>query len=154
MIATSLAPSTLDSWLKAYPSLPGLLIALVCLLVLFRVLWPRFKSAGRGKGRPVMDPVQVEQLLTGGGALVVDLRSPDAFKTGHIRGCMHVPFHELNARFVAPDPKAKRAMILVDETDELSHQAFDQLTARGFSWLYVMQGGMKAWRSANRPITK
>lgn len=154
MIATSLAPSTLDSWLKAHPSLPGLLIALVCLLVLFLVLWPRFKSAGRGKGRPVMDPLQVEQLLTGGGALVVDLRDDGAFKTGHIRGCLHVPLSELSARFAAPDLKAKRAMILVDETDELSHQAYDQLVARGFSWLYVMQGGMKAWRRANRPVAK
>ena len=36
----------------------------------------------------------------------------------------------------------------------LAHRAFDLLTGRGFTWLYVMQGGMKAWRRANRPVAK
>lgn len=154
MIAISLAPTSIAGLLKAYPFLPGLLFALVCLLVLFLVILPRLNSARRGRGRPVMDPLQVEQLLTGTGALVVDLRTPEAFRTGHIRGCLPVPFKELGDRFKAPDPKANRALILVDETDELSHQAYDLLVARGFSWLYVMKGGMRAWRNANRPVAK
>ena len=102
----------------------------------------------------MLDPVQVEELINGSGALVVDLRDAEAFRTGHIRGCLHVPFMDLSQRFATPDPKARRAMVLVDETDELAHQAFDLLTRRGFTWLYVMQGGMKAWRRANRPVAK
>ncbi len=154
MLAATLAPTTLEGWLKAYPYLPGILFALVCLLILFLVLLPRLGSWRRGNGRPVLDPVQVDELITGSGALVVDLRSAEAFRMGHIRGCLHVPFADLQNRFKAPDPKASRALVLVDETDELSHQAFDLLTRRGFSWLYVMKGGMKSWRRANRPIAK
>jgi rhodanese-related sulfurtransferase len=118
------------------------------------VVLPRIGSWRRGRGRPVLDPVQVSELITGSGALVVDLRSAEAFQTGHIRGCLHVPFEDLPNRFLAPDPKARRALILVDETDELSHRAFDLLTQRGFSWLYVMKGGMKAWRRANHPTSR
>jgi len=154
MLGTAPAPTTLEGWLKAYPQLPGILLAAVCLLVLLLVVLPRIASWRRGKGRPVLDPVQVDELVTGSGALVVDLRSAEAFRSGHIRGCLHVPFGELHQRFVAPDPKARRALVLVDETDELAHQAFDLLTRRGFTWLYVMQGGMKAWRRANRPLAK
>jgi hypothetical protein len=65
-----------------------------------------------------------------------------------------VPFEELPARFAAPDPQARRPLILVDETDELSHQAYDLLAGRGFIWLYVMKGGLRAWRRANRPLSK
>ncbi len=154
MSGTALAPTTLDGWLRDYPRLPGILLALICLLVLLLLLWPRIASWRRGKGRPVLDPIQVDELITGSGALVVDLRSAEAFRTGHIRGCLHVPFEELRQRFAAPDPKARRALVLVDETDELAHRAFDLLTGRGFTWLYVMQGGMKAWRRANRPLAR
>jgi len=30
----------------------------------------------------------------------------------------------------------------------------DLLTARGFTWVYVLKGGMVAWRSASRPLTR
>ena len=154
MSGTVLAPTNLEAWLKDYPYLPGILLALICLLILLVVVLPRFASWRRGRGRAVLDPVQVEELINGSGALVVDLRDVEAFRTGHIRGCLHVPFMDLSQRFATPDPKARRAMVLVDETDELAHQAFDLLTRRGFTWLYVMQGGMKAWRRANRPVAK
>ena len=154
MSAATLIPTTLEGWAKAYPFLPGLVFAAVCLLILLLVALPRIASWRRGKGRPVLDPIQVEELLLGSGVLVVDLREPEAFRLGHIRGSLHVPFRELASRFEHPDPNARRALVLVDDTDELSHRAFDQLTARGFDWVYVMQGGMKAWRKASRPIAK
>jgi rhodanese-related sulfurtransferase len=154
MIAAVLAPTTLESWMKEYPYLPGIVFAAVCLLILVVVVLPRIASWSRGRGRPVLDPVQVSELVSGSGALVVDLRSAEVFRSGHIRGSLHVPFEDLAHRLAAPDPKASRTLILVDETDELSHQAFDLLTSRGFSGLYVMQGGMKAWRRGNRPIAK
>lgn len=154
MLAAALAPATLEGWMKEYPFLPGLGFAAVCLLILLLVATPRLASRRRAKGRPVLDPMQVEELLLGSGALVVDIREPAAFKTGHIRGCMHVPFRELAARFKAPDPQARRALVLVDETDVLSYQALDLLTSRGFTWIYVMRGGMRAWRQASRPVAR
>lgn len=154
MLASLSAPETLEGWLKDYPSLPGLLVATLCLLILLFVVGPRIASWRRGKGRPVLDPVQVDELLMGPGALVVDLRSAEAYRAGHIRGSLHVPFNELAGRFKAPDAKAKRAMVLVDETDEWSHRAYDLLAARGFDWMYVMQGGMRAWQKAHRPLVK
>jgi rhodanese-related sulfurtransferase len=154
MLGTTLLPANLEGWMKEYPYLPGVLFASFCLLILFFVVLPRIGSWRRGKGRPILDPVQVEELVAGSGALVVDLRDAKAFRTGHIRGCLHVPFEELDNRFATPDPKARRALVLVDETDELSHRAFDLLTRRGFNWLYVMKGGMRAWRRASRPMGK
>lgn len=154
MITAALVPTTIEGWMKDYPYLPGLFFAAACLLILSLVALPRIASWRRGRGRPVLDPLQVEELLLGSGVLVVDLRDVQAFRTGHIRGCLHVPYPELATRMAAPDPNAHRALVLVDETDELSHQAFERLSARGFSWMYVMKGGMRAWRSASRPVAK
>jgi len=154
MLAAASVPTTIEGLLKERPHLPGVVLAGVCLLILFFVVLPRLASWRRGRGRPVLGPLEVEELLLGSGALVVDLRDLQAFRKGHIRGCLHVPFPELATRLKAPDPDAHRAMVLVAETDELAHRAFDILSARGFSWLYVMRGGMKAWRSASRPVAK
>jgi hypothetical protein len=65
-----------------------------------------------------------------------------------------MPFEELPARFAAPEPKPSRALILVDDTEELPHHPFDPLATRGLPGVYTLQGGMKAWRQANRPISK
>mgnify|MGYP000079956367 CR=1 FL=1 len=154
MAAIAQALTTLRSWMEAYPFLPGLVFSTLCLLLLFAVALPRLRSWRRGQGRPVLDPLQVEELLQGPGVLLVDLRENEAFRRGHIRGCLHVPFAELTRRLAAPDPQAKRALVLVDETDALSHRALRQLTARGFEWVYVLKGGMRAWRAESRPVVK
>ena len=147
-------PTMLEGAVSGSLFLPGLQIAAVCLVLLLLVALPRIASWRRGRGRPVLDPAKVESLLFGAGALVVDLRDAEAFRGGHIRGCLHMSFKELQIRFIKPDPKAERPLILVDETDALSHRAYDLLLSRGFTWIYVMKGGMKAWRRARRPLAK
>jgi rhodanese-related sulfurtransferase len=135
-----------------YP--PALWFGAGCLLIMVVVAYSRLGSWWRGRHRPTLTPLQVEELLLGQGALVVDLRDQATFRRGHIRGCLHVPFAELATRLQTPDPAARRPLVLVDETDALSHRALDLLTARGFDWLYVLKGGMRAWRRESRPVAK
>jgi rhodanese-related sulfurtransferase len=154
MFHSILAPTPLEGGMPQGVYLPGLLLAAACLLVLLWVALPRLASWRRGRGRHVLEPSAAESLLLGAGALVVDLREEKAFRMGHIRGCMHVPFAELPNRFTAPDPKATRSLILVDDTDAVSHRAYALLVQRGFSGIYVLKGGMRAWRRANRSVAK
>jgi rhodanese-related sulfurtransferase len=154
MFTAALAPSTLESGVQHGVYMPGLQIAAICLVLMLLVALPAIASWRRAWGRHVLEPAAVESLLLGAGALVVDLRNAKDFRTGHIRGCMQVPFAELSTRLLAPDPKATRSLILVDETDVLSHRAYKLLVKRGFTDIYVMTGGMRAWRRASRPMGK
>jgi rhodanese-related sulfurtransferase len=154
MSIAALAPPTLEGGVQHGVYLPGLQIAAVCLVLLLLVAWPALASWRRARGRHVLEPAAVESLLLGAGALVVDLREAKDFRTGHIRGCRPVPFANLATELLAPDPKASRALILVDETDKVSHQAYTLLVHRGFEGVYVMKGGMRAWRRASRPMAK
>lgn len=141
-------------WIQAHPRVPSLIFAALCLVVLLGVALPRIQSWFRGRHRPVLDPLQLEELLLGTGALILDLRDPDQFRKGHIRGAMNLTLDQLADRFRAPDPAARRALVLADETDKVSHRAYDLLRARGFNWLYVLKGGMRAWRAKSRPMAK
>ena len=154
MSGISQAMTTLKGWMEAYPFLPGLVFATLCLILVFAVALPRILSSRRGKGRPVLNPVQVEELLLGPGVLLVDLRDDEAYSQGHIQGSLHVPFAELAQHFEAADPTARRALVLVDETDALSHRAHSLLLTRGYQWVYVLKGGMRAWRDAGRPVVQ
>lgn len=133
---------------------PGLAIGVASLILLMALVYPRLRSWYRGRHRPVLDPLQLEELIHGPGVLVVDLREAEAYRRGHILGSLHVPYGEFPRRFEVPDPSAKRALVLVDESDALSHQALDLLVARGYRWIYVLKGGMRAWRRSNRPVVK
>lgn len=154
MVIAALAQPTLEGGVQHGVYLPGLQIAAVCLVLLLLVALPTIASWRRARGRHVLDPAAVESLLLGAGALVVDLRNAKDFRTGHIRGCLQVPFADLSTKLLAPDPRATRSLILVDETDQLSHRAYKILVQRGFSDIYVMTGGMRAWRRVSRPMAK
>ena len=154
MFTAALAPPTLEGGVQHGVYLPALQIAAVCLVLLVLVALPGIASWRRARGRHVLNPAAVESLLLGAGALVVDLREAKDFRTGHIRGCLQVPFADLSTQLLAPDPKATRSLILVDETDALSHRAYDLLVRRGFGGIFVMKGGMRAWRRASRPVAK
>ena len=154
MFTAAFAHPTLEGGVQHGIYLPGLQIAAVCLVLLLLVALPGIASWRRARGRHVLNPAAVESLLLGAGALVVDLREAKDFRTGHIRGCLQVPFADLSTQLLAPDPKATRSLILVDETDALSHRAYDLLVRRGFGGIFVMKGGMRAWRRASRPMAK
>jgi rhodanese-related sulfurtransferase len=147
-------PPPWQQWVEAHPTAPGLIFAALCLLWLYLAARPRLGSWHRGRHRPVLDPLQLEELLLGPGALVLDLRDPVEFHRGHIRGSLNLTWDQLVTRYRAPDPTARRPIVLVDDTDEASHHAFDLLQSRGYGWLYVLKGGMRAWRRANRPEIK
>ena len=154
MLTLTQSPSSLETFAKDYPYGPGLVFSAACLLLLWLVLLPRMASRRRARNRPVLDPEQVQNVSVGSEALVVDLRTAEAFRTGHIRGSLNVPHRDLPNRFSTPDPKARRAMVLVDENDKGAHLALDFLLSRGFQDVHVMQGGLKAWRREGRPLAK
>ncbi len=106
------------------------------------------------RGGPTLEPRQVEELMSGSGPIIIDLRPPQVFssKPGHIRGSANIPMALLPREIDKIDPGEKRPVVLVDDSDELSHRAFLLLKAKGFGWVYVLKGGMKAWKKAGLPM--
>ncbi|MDP2876042.1 MAG: rhodanese-like domain-containing protein, partial [Holophaga sp.] len=85
---------------------------------------------------------------------VVDLRTRQEFSgpKGHIRSAINLPMSELVKRMDELDTSHPRAFLLVDETDKIAHEAVSLLSARGHQWVYVLKGGMRAWRRAKLPV--
>ncbi|MDE3245053.1 MAG: rhodanese-like domain-containing protein [Acidobacteriota bacterium] len=134
--------------------IPGA-IAILAIVVLLSMWLARMPSALRARKGGVLDPLQLEVLLPGVNPVIVDLRPREEFlgKHGHIRSAISVPLAELGDRIEEIRKESKgRPVVLVDETDQLSHQARPMFEASGFTWLYVLKGGLRAWRAGKLPV--
>ena len=156
-IAMLIMPDADKVWLEQ-PAImiPGSIAALAIMVLL--CLWIiKLPSAIRSRKGGVLDPIQLEVLMPGVRPTIIDLRPREEFlgKHGHIRSAISVPIPEIMERLehIRKESKGK-PVVLVDETDELSHKAKPLFEANGFTWLYVLKGGLRAWRAGNLPTYK
>ncbi|HOD32845.1 MAG: molybdopterin biosynthesis protein MoeB [Acidobacteria bacterium ADurb.Bin340] len=127
--------------------------AMLLLVLLIRLRdYPARRRAKKLGG--ALDCTQLEELMLGNPPQIVDLRPEAAYRgpKGHLRGALNIPFPELAKRLGELDTSHPRPIVLVDETDPLAYQAADLLKAHGHPWVYVLSGGLKAWRRARLPL--
>ena len=144
------------SWAKHKDLALPIGITAGCLLFIALLLsGPKMMSNYRARGRQgVLDPIQVEEMVMGSSPLVVDIREVLEFKgkVGHIRGSVCMPYEELPKRFEELRSKDPRPIIVVDASDNRSYEVSDFLKKQGFDWIYVLKGGLSAWRRERLPL--
>ena len=84
--------------------------------------------------------------------LLVDVREFPEFAAGHIAGSQLVPLSSLAAACASWDPATP--ITLICRTDRRANLAREQLAARKFTNLSVLDGGIQAWRAAGKPLEK
>jgi rhodanese-related sulfurtransferase len=78
--------------------------------------------------------------------LVIDLRSADQFKSGHIKGAVNRKFEELPAYFeTGIKPFEFEKIILVCEDGQVSSYTTSLLRLMGYGNVFAMRWGMSAW---------
>ena len=85
--------------------------------------------------------------LVDAGALLVDVRTPDEFKAGHIEGAKNIPVSEVVQRMDEFGPK-DGVVVVYCRSGGRSGQAKKTLDAAGFTAVHNA-GGMSAWVKAN-----
>ncbi len=83
--------------------------------------------------------------------LILDVRQPREYRTGHIRGAQLVPLAEL-ARTVHALPR-NREVVCLCRTGRRSRAAARQLSKAGVR-AFNLEGGMLAWYRAGLPVDK
>jgi rhodanese-related sulfurtransferase len=111
------------------------------------LLWP---SLTRGKN--TLTTLQATQLLNKGKVTVLDVRSADEFKVGHLRQSKNIPLDQLGARIGELDKSA--AVLIVCSAGTRAARGASQLKRAGFENVYVLGGGFTEWRSQGLPTAK
>jgi rhodanese-related sulfurtransferase len=81
--------------------------------------------------------------------VVLDVREPGEWVTGHVAGATHVPLNDLPERVGDLDPQAPT--LVVCHVGGRSAMATRWLQARGHD-VTNLDGGMDAWQAAGRPV--
>lgn len=94
---------------------------------------------------------EVEKMLREqSGSLLVDVRSPSEYASGHAPGAKNVPFGTIDEK-VMEDLKFASTVYVICQSGSRSSIATQQFTKHGVNAINVF-GGMQAWKQAGLPI--
>jgi len=94
------------------------------------------------------------QLINRNDALILDLREMQEYEVGRLPRAVHIPLSQLSARGQELVRFAGRPLIAYCERGNRSRTAAAALTKLGFSEIFVLHGGLRAWADAGMPLEK
>ena len=116
------------------------------------LVWPlvqRTLSPMKGLGT-----TQVTQLINSRDALPLDVREAKEMEDGRLPNALHVPLSQLEARSAELAKHAGKPVIAYDANGSRSRMAGGALAKAGFSEVYHLVGGFRAWKAAGLPVEK
>jgi rhodanese-related sulfurtransferase len=111
------------------------------------LVWPLVR--GRASG-PSLGTLQATQLMNKANPQVIDLRGADDFAKGSLPNARNIPADKLAAR--TGDLKKDKPVLLVCATGSSAGRSAAMLRAQGFGEVFVLAGGIAAWRDAGLPL--
>jgi len=87
--------------------------------------------------------------------LILDVRSPEEYKAGHIPGAINIPHDQMGARLAEISSHKNKEVVLYCRSGRRVAIAADILQSAGFSKLLHLDGDMYDWQSnRNLPVVK
>ncbi len=98
-----------------------------------------------------LSTAQAIQIVNQQNGLFLDIREVAEFKKEHIAESMSLPLSTLAAN-IAKLNDPTQPIILICVSGQRSRTAAKQLRSNGFSDIYVLSGGLNAWKDAKLPL--
>lgn len=98
----------------------------------------------------IIDAPTLKQWLDQQTVVVVDVREPSEYTTGHIPGATLVPLSAFDPGKIPPSQMQK--IVLYCRSGQRSTMAGQRLLHAGFSEVFHLGGGIGAWIKAGYPI--
>jgi rhodanese-related sulfurtransferase len=115
------------------------------------LVWPAV-AGGRGGNR--LSTLQATQLINQRDAVVLDIRDQADFARGHIANAKNLPAKVLDERKAEIDKLKDTPVIVSCDTGMRAGASAEKLKALGIKEVFILQGGLNAWREAGLPVTK
>ena len=110
-----------------------------------------FELRRKSRGLTHIEPQEAVKLINND-AVVIDIRSPEAFARGHIVNARNIPLDELDANREKIEKLASKPILAVCDAGMSSTRAVDSLRKAGLESVYGLKGGISAWTQANLPL--
>jgi rhodanese-related sulfurtransferase len=122
-------------------------------LLLMTLLVLAFELRQRGTAAAAIAPFEAIRMMNTG-AVLVDLRSANQFKDGHIEGARNVPGDQIAADPKALERLAGKTIVLYCDSGTTTAAAQRTLERAGAKNVFSLRGGLAAWKQENLPVVK
>jgi rhodanese-related sulfurtransferase len=130
----------------------NIILVIVAVVSGVMLIWPTI--AGRFSGIKHLAVADAVQLINRKDAVIVDVREPGEFKSGHIPHARNIPIGQIEARLKELEKLRRRPILLSCASGNRSGAAGGTLRKAGFEQVYCLAGGMAAWQQAAMPVEK
>lgn len=87
-------------------------------------------------------------------AIVLDVRTPNEFQSGHIKDAVNIDFFSEDFMNQVQQLDKSKVLLIHCASGGRSSKAMNKLKGKGFAALYNMLGGMNAWKNNGLPVEK
>ena len=127
-------------------------LALVFVVSGAMLLWPLIK--GRLSSAAQIGTLEATRLINKENPLLLDVREPGEYNSGHLPEALHIPLSQLKSRSDELAKYATRPVIVYCERGVRSSTAASALAKLGFQRVLELRGGLRAWRDAGLPTQR
>lgn len=106
------------------------------------------------RGGPSINCQELVHLMNHKQAVVVDLRKPKEFASGHIQGAINIPYNSLTDQMSQLEQHKEKPLVLTCGIGQHSGSVGAQLRKAGFANISRLAGGISNWQSSNMPVVK
>lgn len=114
--------------------------------------WPTF--SGMASGVRQLSTLDATRIMNSGEAVVVDVRESSDFASGRIPKSKNLPIKDLAKRIGELERFKNKPVIVSCGTGTRASGATRLFKSAGFSDVYILKGGLAAWRDASLPVEK
>ena len=125
------------------------LLVLALMVSFFVVAFTELRR--KASGLVNIDPIEAVKLINND-AVIIDLRSVDAFSKGHIANARNIPSDELETKMVNLEGDKSKSIVAVCDSGVSSTKAVATLRTAGFESTFGVKGGMQGWGQAGLPV--
>lgn len=113
-----------------------------------------FSVAAGANGVANLNPHEFEARLKEKEVVVLDVRTPEEFSTGHIKGAVNIDFlaSDFNQKLTNLDKN--KSYLVYCASGGRSAAACKLMMKLGFLKCYNLQGGITGWKRAGKPVEK
>jgi rhodanese-related sulfurtransferase len=128
------------------------LLILVLLLSGAMLVWPLIQR----RFSPMKDAgiADATRLLNREDALLLDVRETQEYEGGRLLNAVHIPLSQLESRAGELGKFVQRPVIAYCMSGNRSRSAGNALARAGFTQIYNLHGGYRAWKDAGLPVEK
>ena len=128
------------------------MLVLIMLMSGTMLIYPLIQR--RISGMADVGNVRLTQLMNREDATVIDIRETKDMSGTKIIGATHVPLSQFKDRVATLKMDKAKPVVVYDARGQRATMAGSDLKAAGFTQLYSLSGGFKAWSEAGLPVEK